>query len=323
MLQGHARRLHGRIAVSAAARHFIDRYFPGDYKVIPNGVDVDYYRKAVPIARWQDGHANLLFVGRLEPRKGLLICSRRSGSCARPAVACRLLVVGSGPQEREARRYVMTRRLAGRRVPRPGQRRREGAAVPDRRRVRLAGHRARVVRDRPARGDGRRERRSSPRHPRLQGRRPPRRAGACSCRRATRASWPLRSRACLTTTRAAPARWAPAGSRRAETFSWERITAQGRGLLRLRHPASRRPGRPAARLPGRGSSVAAQPGAGRRAVGRRAAAHPRPGRLIVRRSATVCPGCPDQPASPAGATEPASRAAASRSAAAIRQVQAL
>ena len=35
-----ARRLHGRIAVSAAAMHFIRRYFPGDYKVIPNGVDL-------------------------------------------------------------------------------------------------------------------------------------------------------------------------------------------------------------------------------------------------------------------------------------------
>ena len=57
-------RLHGRIAVSAAARHFIDRYFPGDYKVIPNGVDVDFYQRAVPIARWQDGRRNLLFVGR-------------------------------------------------------------------------------------------------------------------------------------------------------------------------------------------------------------------------------------------------------------------
>ena len=30
-LRGHASRLHGRIAVSAAARHFIDRFFPGDY----------------------------------------------------------------------------------------------------------------------------------------------------------------------------------------------------------------------------------------------------------------------------------------------------
>ena len=40
VMLGHAARLHGRIAVSAAARHFIDRFFPGDYKVIPNGVDV-------------------------------------------------------------------------------------------------------------------------------------------------------------------------------------------------------------------------------------------------------------------------------------------
>ena len=47
MLQRFARRLHGRIAVSAAARHFIERYFPGDYKVIPNGVDLrDFQRRA-------------------------------------------------------------------------------------------------------------------------------------------------------------------------------------------------------------------------------------------------------------------------------------
>ena len=31
------------IAVSAAARHFIDRFFPGDYRVIPNGVDLSRF----------------------------------------------------------------------------------------------------------------------------------------------------------------------------------------------------------------------------------------------------------------------------------------
>ena len=45
VMGGYARRLHGRIAVSAAARHFIDRFFPGDYKVIPNGVDVAAVRR--------------------------------------------------------------------------------------------------------------------------------------------------------------------------------------------------------------------------------------------------------------------------------------
>jgi phosphatidylinositol alpha-mannosyltransferase len=110
---GYAKRLHGRIAVSAAARHFIDRYFPGDYKVIPNGVDVDRFRRAVPISRWQDGTRNLLFVGRHEPRKGLLDLLKAYRILRKTGCECRLLVVGSGPQEREARRYVMTRRLGG------------------------------------------------------------------------------------------------------------------------------------------------------------------------------------------------------------------
>ncbi len=113
MLGGYAERLHGRIAVSAAARHFIDRFFPGDYKVIPNGVDVDRYRKAVPLARWQDGTRNLLFVGRHEPRKGLIELLKAFRILRKTGCECRLLVVGSGPQEREARRYVMTRRLRG------------------------------------------------------------------------------------------------------------------------------------------------------------------------------------------------------------------
>ena len=111
MLGPVARNLHGRIAVSAAARHFADRYLPGDYKVIPNGVDLGRFAHAVPVARWQDGRPNILFVGRLEPRKGLLPLLKAYRILRKSGCDCRLLVVGSGPQEREARRYVMTRRL--------------------------------------------------------------------------------------------------------------------------------------------------------------------------------------------------------------------
>jgi phosphatidylinositol alpha-mannosyltransferase len=112
MLRGYAARLHGRIAVSAAARHFIDRYFPGDYKVIPNGVDLERFARAVPLARWQDGTQNILFVGRLEPRKGVLDLLKAYRILRKTGCECRLLLVGTGPQEREARRYVMTRRLS-------------------------------------------------------------------------------------------------------------------------------------------------------------------------------------------------------------------
>jgi phosphatidyl-myo-inositol alpha-mannosyltransferase len=108
-----AARLHGRIAVSAAARHFIDRYFPGDYKVIPNGVDLTRYESVEPIEQWRDGTANLLFVGRFEQRKGLLVLLQAFRSLRRSGRDCRLLVVGRGPQEREVRRYVATRGLKG------------------------------------------------------------------------------------------------------------------------------------------------------------------------------------------------------------------
>jgi phosphatidylinositol alpha-mannosyltransferase len=113
VMGSYAKRLHGRIAVSAAARHFIDRYFPGDYKVIPNGVDIGRFQRAVPIARWQDGTRNILFVGRFEPRKGLLDLLKAYRILRKTGCQCRLLVVGGGPQEREARRYLLQRKMGG------------------------------------------------------------------------------------------------------------------------------------------------------------------------------------------------------------------
>ena len=113
MLGHYAGKLHGRIAVSPAARHFISRYFPGEYKIVPNGVEPGRYQRAVPIARYRDGVPNILFVGRMEPRKGLIHLLRAFRRLQRDGVRARLLLVGTGPGEREARRYVLTRQLDG------------------------------------------------------------------------------------------------------------------------------------------------------------------------------------------------------------------
>jgi phosphatidylinositol alpha-mannosyltransferase len=113
MLQRFALRLHGRIAVSAAARHFIGRYFPGDYKVIPNGVDLHQFENVTPFARWTDGIPNILFLGRFESRKGLMYLLRAYYQLRLEGLGCRLLLVGNGPQAGEARRYINSRRLGG------------------------------------------------------------------------------------------------------------------------------------------------------------------------------------------------------------------
>ena len=258
VMRGHAARLHGRIAVSAAARHFIDRFFPGDYKVIPNGVDIPRFSGAVPLARWQDGTPNVLFVGRHEPRKGLLDLLKAHRILRRTGYDNRLLVVGSGPQEREARRYVATRGLKAGRVPGTRVRGGEGAAVPDRRHLHLARDRRRVVRHRAARGDGRRRTDRGLGHPRLQGRRPARPGG--SARPAARAEGAGPRHRPAAVRPGAPGR---DGRRRPPACRGVQLAAgdrQGRGLLRLRHPPARGERLAARGLPGGRASGAAAPG---------------------------------------------------------------
>ncbi len=101
-----ADKLDGRIAVSGAARHFISRYFPGEYRIIPNGVDLERFQTAEPYEELRDGTMNILFVGRLEERKGLIHLLQAYHRLRKRKVDARLLVVGSGPKLREYRRFV-------------------------------------------------------------------------------------------------------------------------------------------------------------------------------------------------------------------------
>jgi len=68
-------RIGVRIAVSAAARSLIARYFPGDYDVIPNGVPVARFAASLPDPDLQHLKPYVLFVGRPEAAQGL----RRAG----------------------------------------------------------------------------------------------------------------------------------------------------------------------------------------------------------------------------------------------------
>ena len=99
-------KLDGRIAVSSAARHFISRYFPGDYEIIPNGVNVDLFAGAKPFPEYRDGKTNILFVGRLEPRKGAAYLLRAYAKLKQRYPETRLIVIGRGPELGDLRTLV-------------------------------------------------------------------------------------------------------------------------------------------------------------------------------------------------------------------------
>jgi phosphatidylinositol alpha-mannosyltransferase len=107
-------RLHGRIAVSPPARELVNRYFPGDYEIIPNGIDLDYFgsESITPLPQFMDGKLNVLFVGRMEKRKGLRYLLRAWASIMRQYPDTRLIVVGDGDLREECERYVAANRLA-------------------------------------------------------------------------------------------------------------------------------------------------------------------------------------------------------------------
>jgi phosphatidylinositol alpha-mannosyltransferase len=94
-------RLHGRIAVSDAARDYIAQYFPGDYTVIPNGINAAAFSDpdVEPVERFNDGRPNILFLGRLEKRKGFRHLLRAFEMLKARVPDARLIVAGAFDKE--------------------------------------------------------------------------------------------------------------------------------------------------------------------------------------------------------------------------------
>lgn len=97
-IKASAKNIALRVAVSKDARELIERYVPGDYEVLFNGVEIESFRTAEP---WPTTGPTIFFCGRHEERKGLdvlLAAMRQLG----PDV--RLWVASNGPDTERLRR---------------------------------------------------------------------------------------------------------------------------------------------------------------------------------------------------------------------------
>jgi phosphatidylinositol alpha-mannosyltransferase len=96
-------KIQGKIAVSPAAARLISRYFPDHYEIIPNGVKYDRFASPVPpFAEYKDGKLNILFLGRLEKRKGLPYLLQAYAQVKARMPNTRLLIVGPDGGMRQA-----------------------------------------------------------------------------------------------------------------------------------------------------------------------------------------------------------------------------
>jgi len=108
--KAHLRRVHGLIPISNRAWQAFAPYVPGRPRIIPCGVDLDRFRPGLARpADFPSAGPVILFLGRLDRRKGLAVLIRAMPEILRAVPAARLLVVGQGPEEEDCRE--LTREL--------------------------------------------------------------------------------------------------------------------------------------------------------------------------------------------------------------------
>jgi phosphatidylinositol alpha-mannosyltransferase len=103
MLKDRNKNLQGHIAVSSAALRYATKFVSGDFSVIPNGVSLERFNPSVkPFEEYRDGKINIVFVGRMEKRKGLHYLLGAYNKLKKVNDNIRLIVVGSGKTLRKA-----------------------------------------------------------------------------------------------------------------------------------------------------------------------------------------------------------------------------
>jgi phosphatidylinositol alpha-mannosyltransferase len=104
-------RLDGLIAVSKVALKYFEN-FKKPKVVIPNGVNLEIFNpKNKKIEEFLDGKINLLFVGRVEERKGLIYLLKAFSILKRKYQNLRLIVAGDGPERENCQKFVKENNL--------------------------------------------------------------------------------------------------------------------------------------------------------------------------------------------------------------------
>ncbi|MFA4998678.1 MAG: glycosyltransferase family 4 protein [Candidatus Paceibacterota bacterium] len=104
-------KIDGIIGVSPLCLKTFKKY-KGPKVVIPNGIDLEKFNPDVPpIKKYSDGKINILFLGRIEERKGLIYLLKAYKILEKKFSNLRLIIVGKGPLKEEMELWVKDNNL--------------------------------------------------------------------------------------------------------------------------------------------------------------------------------------------------------------------
>lgn len=105
------KKLNGRIADSKPAEEFARLIEKGDYVIIPPGIEQKKFKKTSESDPSKKELVTILFMGRLDKRKGIMFLLDAFKKVQDEVSNTRLLIVGDGPQAKEAEKFVRKHKL--------------------------------------------------------------------------------------------------------------------------------------------------------------------------------------------------------------------
>lgn len=100
------------LSVSTAAQSFAKKTFRISTDISPNVVDYELFNSAKPYEDYNDGKINILFLGRLVPRKGCQLLLESINEIKNANTNIRVLICGKGPLLGSLQKYVVENQLS-------------------------------------------------------------------------------------------------------------------------------------------------------------------------------------------------------------------
>lgn len=90
------RHIHAFTAVSSAAAEYVQSLTDADIRLVPNGINITHFRKPAGLVKKPNKRKQILYIGRLEKRKGVAYLIAAFAELERRGVKAELLIAGDG-----------------------------------------------------------------------------------------------------------------------------------------------------------------------------------------------------------------------------------